>query len=92
MNRFRAACPVTPMLLPIPAQDAPERRAWPTKWPITGPPRRRDGQRRWQRRWAARAGRRAQAGIQERHRHHHLVRISGGAASQRLPSLTATWW
>ena len=33
-NRFWAACLVTPMLLPMWVQDAPERRAWSTKCPI----------------------------------------------------------
>jgi hypothetical protein len=33
-NRFCAACRVTPMLLPMSVQEAPERRAWSTKWPI----------------------------------------------------------
>ena len=33
-KRFWAACLVTPMLLPMSVQDAPERRAWSTKWPI----------------------------------------------------------
>ena len=33
-NRFWAACLVTPMLRPISVQEAPERRAWSTKWPI----------------------------------------------------------
>ena len=33
-NRFCAACLVTPMLRPISDQDAPERLAWSTKWPI----------------------------------------------------------
>lgn len=33
-NRFCAACRVTPMLLPMSDQEAPERRAWSTKCPI----------------------------------------------------------
>ena len=33
-KRFCAACLVTPMLRPISVHDAPERRAWSTKWPI----------------------------------------------------------
>ena len=33
-NRFWAACLVTPMLRPISVHEAPERRAWSTKWPI----------------------------------------------------------
>ncbi|ELP62079.1 hypothetical protein STRTUCAR8_02981, partial [Streptomyces turgidiscabies Car8] len=33
-NRFCAACRVTPMLLPMSVQEAPERRAWSTKCPI----------------------------------------------------------
>ena len=33
-NRFCAACLVTPMHLPISVHDAPERRAWSTKWPM----------------------------------------------------------
>src|SRR5690348_10470807 len=32
-NRFCAACRVTPMLLPMSVQEAPERRAWSTEWP-----------------------------------------------------------
>ncbi len=34
-NRFCTACLVTPMLRPISDQDAPERRAWSTKCPIS---------------------------------------------------------
>ena len=34
-NRCCAACLLTPMLAPIWLQDAPERRAWSTKWPIS---------------------------------------------------------
>ena len=34
-NRCWAACLLTPMLVPIWLQDAPERRAWSTKWPIS---------------------------------------------------------
>ena len=30
-RRFCAACLVTPMLLPMSVQEAPERRAWSTK-------------------------------------------------------------
>ena len=33
-KRFCAACLLTPMLRPMSVQDAPERRAWSTKWPI----------------------------------------------------------
>ena len=33
-KRFCAACLLTPMLLPMSVQDAPERLAWSTKWPI----------------------------------------------------------
>ena len=33
-NRFWAACLVTPMHLPMSVHEAPERRAWSTKWPI----------------------------------------------------------
>ena len=33
-NRFCAACLVTPMHLPISVHDAPDLRAWSTKWPI----------------------------------------------------------
>ena len=33
-NRFWAACFVTPMRLPMSVHDAPERRAWSTKWPM----------------------------------------------------------
>ncbi len=33
-NRFCAACRVTPMLRPMSVQEAPERRAWSTKWPM----------------------------------------------------------
>lgn len=33
-NRFCAVCRVTPMLRPMSVQDAPERRARSTKWPI----------------------------------------------------------
>ncbi len=34
-KRCWAACLVTPILAPIWLQDAPERRAWSTKWPIS---------------------------------------------------------
>ena len=33
-NRFWAACLLTPMLRPISAHEAPERRAWSTKCPM----------------------------------------------------------
>ena len=33
-KRCWAACLLTPMLRPISDQDAPERRAWSTKWPM----------------------------------------------------------
>ncbi len=33
-KRFCAACLLTPMLRPMSVQEAPERRAWSTKWPI----------------------------------------------------------
>lgn len=33
-NRFWAACLVTPSPVPISVQEAPERRAWSTKWPM----------------------------------------------------------
>ncbi len=33
-KRFWAACLVTPMLLPMSVHEAPERRAWSTKWPM----------------------------------------------------------
>ena len=37
-NRFCTACLVTPMLEPIWVHDAPERRAWSTKWPTRWSP------------------------------------------------------
>ena len=33
-KRFWAACLVTPMLRPMSVHEAPDRRAWSTKWPI----------------------------------------------------------
>ena len=33
-DAVRAACLVTPMAPPISVQEAPERRAWSTKWPM----------------------------------------------------------
>ncbi len=33
-NRFCTACLVTPMLRPISVHEAPDRRAWSTKWPM----------------------------------------------------------